>query len=68
MNFYNFFLITERQGRISVANVFASDANQWEFELFAQFNGIVAILQFLHEFPQFWKFSAIQMKSKFRSF
>ncbi len=54
--------ITERQGRVAVANVFASDANQWELELFAQFHGIVAILQFLHEFPQLWKFPGTKNK------
>jgi hypothetical protein len=48
-------LFTESQGRVSVANVLASDANQGEFELFSQLDSVVAILQFLHKLSQLGK-------------
>ena len=46
-------MYTERQGWVAIANVFASNSNQREFELFSKFDGVVAILQFLHKLPQF---------------
>ena len=64
MNFYNFFLITERQGRISVANVFASDANEGKLELFTQLDCVVAVLQFLHKLSQLGKLSIEKEEKK----
>lgn len=36
--------LTQRQGGVAVANVFAGDAHQGELELFAQLNSIVTVL------------------------
>lgn len=44
--------LTQRQRCISIADVLSSDSHQRELLLLAQLDGVVAVLQLLHELPQ----------------